>query len=82
MVRNFLPLVIPAGTGNGIGHRRRLRRQRGDLPGQQVGELLQPQPGGQREIADRGVAGQLPAVEAGVRPPSGASPRSPCGTAR
>ena len=67
MVRNLRPLVTPAGTGNGIGSPGRLRRQRRDLVGQQVAELLQPQPGGQRQLPDRGVAGQLPAPVPRVR---------------
>src|SRR6266508_2307372 len=64
-----------------LGHSRRDRkrdrrlgrpgRQRRDLIGQQVGELLQPQPRRQRELPDRCVACQLTAPE----PPVGAAVR-------
>ena len=49
-------------------HPGRLRRQHRDLIGQQVAELLQPQPGGQRKLTDRGVAGQLPPAVAVIGP--------------
>ena len=42
-------------------------RQRRDLPGQQRAELLQSQPGRQRQFPDRGVAGQLTAPVTRVR---------------
>jgi len=48
-------------------HLHRTGRQRRDLPGQQRAELLQPHPGRQRQLPDRGVAGQLTAPVIRVR---------------
>ena len=58
-------------------HDRGRRRQHRYLPGQQVRELSQPQPGGQREIADRGVTGQFPPGEPGVPRPVRGQPAQP-----
>ena len=82
-MRNLRPLATPAGTGNGIGSAGRRRGQRRDLLDQQIGELLQPQPGRQRQPGDRGVARQLPAAERGVGGPVRRQARAaPAGTAR
>ena len=82
MVRNLRPLVIPAGTGNGIGIAVGAGGSAGISHAQQMRELAQPQPGRQREIPDRGVAGHLPPANPVSRLPSGANPRNPCGTGR
>ena len=66
-MRNLRPLATAAGTGNGIGTLAGAGGSGGISQDQQGAELLRPHPGRQRQLPDRGVAGQLTAPVVRVR---------------
>ena len=78
-MRNLRPLATAAGTGNGIGTLVGAGGSGGISQDSRERELLRPHPGRQRQLPDRGVAGQLapPVVrDPGRRPVPGPAARS------